>query len=142
MMTGPAGTRFSPSLSTEDFMSHVVEIQTQIKDPAAVRAACRRLGLAEPVQGTTKLFSGEVTGLAVQLPEWQYPIVCDTASGQVRFDNFSGRWGDQRHFDRFLQMYAVEKSRLEARRHGHQVVEQQLADGSIKLTIQLAGGVA
>ena len=41
------------------------------------------------------------------------------------------------HLDKFLQIYAVEKSRLEARRRGHQVTEQALADGSIKLTIQV-----
>ena len=42
--------------------------------------------------------------------------------------------------NRLVQMYAVEKARLEARRRGHSVVEQQLADGTIKLTIQI--GVA
>ncbi len=50
-------------------MSHIVVIKTEVRDAAAVRAACRRLGLAEPIQGKTKLFSGEVTGLAVQLPD-------------------------------------------------------------------------
>jgi hypothetical protein len=123
-------------------MSHIVQLQTQVKDATAVRAACQRLGLPAPVQGKAKLFSGEVTGLAVQLHDWVYPIVCDTASGQVKFDNFNGRWGEQRQMDSFLQMYAVEKSRLEARRRGHQVTEAQLPDGSIKLTIQVQGGAA
>lgn len=76
-------------------MSHVVQLQAQIKDAAAVRAACQRLGLPAPVQGTTKLFSGEVTGLAVQLPDWIYPVVADLASGQLKFDNFQGRWKAQ-----------------------------------------------
>jgi hypothetical protein len=94
------------------------------------------------VQGTTKLFSGEATGLAVQLPDWIYPICCDTASGQIKFDNFSGRWGDQRHLDKFLQMYAVEKCRIETRKAGNSLTEQTLPDGAIKLTIQVAGGAA
>ena len=47
-------------------------------------------------------------------------------------------WGDPRHLDRFLQVYAVEKARLEAHSRGHTVSEQQLADGSIKLTIAVA----
>jgi hypothetical protein len=123
-------------------VSHIVTIKTEVRDAAAVRAACRRLGLAEPIQSTVKLFSGEATGLAVQLPDWTYPVVCDTASGQAKFDNFEGRWGDQKELDRFMQAYAVEKSRIEARRRGHSVTEQQLQDGSIKLTIQVAGGVA
>jgi hypothetical protein len=120
-------------------MSHIVQVQTQVKDAAAVQAACQRLGLPQPVQGTTKLFSGEATGLAVQLPDWVYPVICDTTNGQVKFDNFNGRWGSQEHFDRFLQSYACEKTKMEARRRGHQCTEQTLADGSIKLTIQVGG---
>ena len=123
-------------------MSHIVQIQTEVRDALAVHAACRRLALPQAVQGTTRLFSGEVTGLAVQLPGWQYAVVCNTATGQIQFDNFGGRWGDQKELDRFLQAYAVEKCRIEGRRKGHLVTEQQLPDGSIKLTIQVAGGAA
>jgi hypothetical protein len=123
-------------------VSHIVSLQVQIKDAAAVRAACQRLGLPQPVEGKTRLFSGEVEGLAVQLPDWSYPIVADLSTGQVKFDNFNGRWGDQKHLDRFLQAYACEKAKSEARRRGHQCTEAQLPDGSIKLTIQVAGGAA
>ncbi len=38
-------------------MSHVVQIKTQVRDAAAVRAGCVRLGLDEPVEGEVKLFS-------------------------------------------------------------------------------------
>ena len=51
-------------------------------------------------------------------------------------------WGDQKELDNLLQSYAVEKAKIEARKRGHSVSEQQLADGSIKLTIQVAGGAA
>jgi hypothetical protein len=71
------------------------------------------------------------------LPGWQYPVVADLAAGQIRYDNFEGRWGEQQHLDRFLQAYACEKAKIEARRKGHAVTEQQLADGSIKLVIQV-----
>lgn len=123
-------------------MSHIVQIQTQVRDAEGVRAACRRLGLAEPVAGTTKLFSSEATGLAVQLPGWKYPLVCQLDTGQVQFDNFQGHWGEQVQLDKFLQAYAAEKAKIEARRRGHSVTEQLLQDGSIKLTIQVSGGAA
>jgi hypothetical protein len=123
-------------------MSHIVTIKTEVRDTIAVRAACHRLSLAEPTQGKAKLFSGEAEGLIVKLPEWQYPLVCDVASGQLRYDNYAGHWGDQKHLDRFLQAYAVEKAKLEARNRGHSVTEQSLSDGSIKLTVQVAGGAA
>ena len=120
-------------------MSHIVSIQTEVRDPGAVVAACRRLGLAEPVQGTAKLFEGEATGLLVKLPGWLYPVVCDVQSGELRYDNYGGSWGSQEHLDRFMQSYAVEKAGIEARRRGHSVVEQPLAAGSIRLSITAGG---
>jgi len=123
-------------------MSHIVTIKTEVRDAAAVQAACRRFGLSEPVQGKARLFSGEVSGLVVNLLGWQYPVVCELGTGQVRFDNFNGHWGDRKHLERFLQAYAVEKAKIEARKKGHTVTEQSLADGSIKLTIQVNGGAA
>ena len=120
-------------------MSHIVSIKTEVRDPQAVAAACRRLGLPGPVHGTATLFEGQATGLLVRLPDWLYPLVCDTATGALSYDNYSGNWGRQEHLDRFLQMYAVEKARLEARKRGHGVVEQALPDGSIKLTIGVGG---
>jgi hypothetical protein len=123
-------------------MSHIVTVKTEVRDAAAVRAACRRLSLAEPTQGEVQLFSGSARGLCVQLPDWQYPICCDLSTGQIKFDNFQGRWGDRKHLDAFLQAYAIEKVRLEARRRGHGVTERELADGSVKLTLQIEGGAA
>jgi hypothetical protein len=120
-------------------VSHIVSIQTEIRDPQAIAAACHRLGLPEPVQGTASLFNGVATGWLVRLPGWLYPAVVDTASGQVAYDNYGGAWGDQKHLDRFLQIYAVEKVNIQARQRGHAVVEQALEDGSIKLTIQVGG---
>jgi hypothetical protein len=116
-------------------MSHIVTIQTKVHDPASVTAACQRLGLPAPTQGTAKLFSGDATGLIVQFPGWQYPAVIDTLTGTIRYDNFSGHWGNERELLRFLQSYAVEKTRLEARKRGHTITEQQLTDGSIRLQI-------
>ena len=123
-------------------MSHIVSIKTEVRDAAAVQAACRRLGFPEPVHRTVKLYSNKATGLAVQLPGWNYPVVCDTTTGDVKYDNFNGRWGNQAELDKFFQSYAVEKAKIEARKKGHSVTEQQLNDGSIKLTIQVAGGAA
>ncbi|MDR3638633.1 MAG: hypothetical protein P4L84_32810 [Isosphaeraceae bacterium] len=120
-------------------MSHIVSIKTEVCDPDAVASACRRLGVPEPVHGTATLFADEATGLLVRLPDWMYPVVVDTSSGQVRYDNYNGVWGDQVQLDRFLQAYAVEKARIEARKRGHSVVEQALPDGSIKLTVQVGG---
>ncbi len=123
-------------------MSHIVEIQTEVRDAAAIRAACQRLQIQTPVYGEAKLFSGSKTGWQVKLPDWRYPVVCDVNTGKIDFDNYNGHWGEQAQLDRFLQAYAVERAKIEARRKGHSVTEQPLADGSIKLTIQVNGGAA
>ncbi len=120
-------------------MSHVVQIETEVRDVAAARVACQRLQLEMPVEGIARLFSGEATGLIVQLPDWQYPVVFDTRTGEAKFDNYNEKWGSQAHLDRFLQIYAVEKSKIEARRAGHSISEQTLSNGSIKLTVQVGG---
>ena len=120
-------------------MSHVVNIQTQIRDLQALQAACARLHLAEPEYKTVDLFSGQATGHAVALSGWRYPVVCDLASGKLDFDNYRGRWGHQKQLDELLQAYAIEKAKLAARLKGHTVTEKPLADGSVKLTINLGG---
>ncbi len=120
-------------------MSHVVTVRSEIRDAGAVQAACQRLRLPAPVQGTHKLFTSHATGLAVQLPKWRYPAVCDLGTGQVQYDNFRGHWGEQKHMDAFVQAYAVEKAKVECRRKGHTCTEQTLSDGSIKLTVNVGG---
>src|SRR4051812_38552032 len=102
-------------------MSHIVTIQTQVRDPVAVLAACQRLGLPPPVQRTVQLFSDSATGLAVELPGWRYPLVCQTASGALKYDNYNGAWGSQSELDKLMQAYACEKAKIESRRHGHTV---------------------
>jgi hypothetical protein len=38
-------------------MSHIVSVKTEIRDAAAVQAACQRLGLGPPLRSKTKLFA-------------------------------------------------------------------------------------
>ena len=120
-------------------MSHIVEIQTEVRDASAVEAACHRLQLPPPRQGTFQLYASEATGLGVELRGWRYPLVCKTETGQLAYDNYRGHWGDQAELNRFVQAYGVEKCRLEARKQGHTVSEQLLDDGSVKLTVQVGG---
>jgi hypothetical protein len=119
-------------------MSHIVQIKTEVRDAAAVTAACRRLGLAEPTTGKFNVYAVEREGLAVKLPGWHYPVVCNLETGAVDFDNFNGSWGKQEELDKFLQAYAVEKAIYEAQKGGYSVFEEVLQDGSIKLN--LTGG--
>jgi hypothetical protein len=120
-------------------LSHIVEVKTEVRDQTAVAAACRRLALPEPVRGTAELYSGDVSGLIVHLPDWTYPVVIDTETGTIRYDNYNGAWGDEVHLHRFVQAYVVEQSRIEARKKSYATTEQSLADGSIMLEIEVGG---
>ena len=120
-------------------MSHIVEIKTEIRDEQAVRAACTRLQLAPPEKKAARLFSTTARGLCVQLPQWQYPVVINLQTGQTQYDNYGGHWGEQKHLNSFLQAYAVEKAKIEARKKGHSCSETRLEDGSIRVTVKIGG---
>ena len=120
-------------------MSHIVEIKTEIRDEAAVKAACVRLQIPTPEHKTVRLFNATATGLCVQLPGWSYPVVANLATGQLQYDNYQGHWGEQKHLNSFLQAYVVEKARIEARKKGHRVSETKLEDGSIRVTVHVGG---
>jgi len=119
-------------------MSHIVTIKTEIRDPVAIAAACERLQLTAPVQRTVRLFNAEATGLAVELPGWRYPIVCQTETGAILYDNYEGRWGSDAEFHRFKQAYAVELTKLQMRRQGQTPCEQMLEDGWIRVRAVVA----
>jgi hypothetical protein len=120
-------------------LSHIVEIKTEVRDEAAVKAACVRLQIPTPEHKTVRLFNATATGLCVQLPGWQYPVVANLQTGQLQYDNYGGHWGRQEELNKFLQGYAVEKAKIEARKKGHMVSETSLQDGSIRVTVKVGG---
>ena len=122
-------------------MSHIVQITTEIKNEAAVQAACGRLHLPAATHGRFELYNSTETGLGIELPKWRYPVVANLETGNLRFDNYGGRWGDQEYLDQFLQRYTVEAATIAARKEGHSVTEQSLEDGSIKLTVTVGGEI-
>ena len=122
-------------------MSHIVQIETEIRSEVAVQEACRNLNLPPAKQGTFVLYGSTETGLGIELPEWRYVVVANTETGQLRFDNYEQKWGEQKYLDQFLQRYAVEAATIAARKQGHSVVESRLDDGSVKLSIQIGGEI-
>jgi len=116
-------------------LSHIVKIQTKIRDTTAVNAACSRLGIPAARTGKACIYGTNYEGTVVQLPGWQYPIVIDPTTGEVKYDNYGGAWGKQEELDKFLQRYAAEKAKAEARKKGMSVTEEQMTDGSLKIKI-------
>ena len=126
-------------------MSHFTTIQTQIRDVAALRAACQEMGLAVEAKAHARGYSSNrIPGdlvirlkgpydIAVnQQPDGTFGMTCDWYQGHVEKEV-------GQNYSRLIQLYAVHKAMAEARRKGYTTRRQTLGDGSIKLVI---GGVA
>lgn len=120
-------------------MSHTVEITVEVHDLEAVKATCRRLKLPQPIHGKVELFSNEVEGTLLRLPDWKYPVAIDLQTGNLRYDNYGGNWGNKAELDRFLMTYGAEKVRLESQKRGHGYLEKELPDGSLMTMVGLGG---
>ena len=116
-------------------MSHTVTVETKLRDPAALTAACARLSLPEPTHETVKFFDGTShAGLAVRPPGFVYPLVVQD-TGEVKLDTYGGRWGDESFLGKLKQAYAVEAAKLQAKQRGHRITETPLPNGTVKLTV-------
>jgi hypothetical protein len=125
-------------------MSHFATIETQLRDIAALREACRELG-AELITDAVARGYGANTqkgdfviklkgpyDIAVnRQPDGTFGLTTDWWDGHVEKEVGA-------NYGRLLQLYGVHKARIEAQKKGYTVRRQTLGDGAIKLVI---GGV-
>jgi hypothetical protein len=127
-------------------MSHFTTIKTQIKDVAALEAACRELHLSLLRNTEARGYAGQTRrgdfviqlhgpyDIAVnQQPDGTYGLTTDWWQGHVAQQVGS-------NFGKLLQLYGVHKATAEARKKGFSVLRQPQRNGSIKLV--LLGGAA
>jgi hypothetical protein len=125
-------------------MSHFATITTQIKDVEALKMACAEMGFDVVPDCQARGYSdnrqkGEYVirlrgpyDIAVnRQPDGTYGLTTDWWNGHVEKEVGS-------NYGKLLQLYAVHKTRLEAKKKGFTVQRQALGDGSIRLCI---GGV-
>lgn len=119
-------------------MSHLIKLKLQIKDQDLFAQVARDLGLTVEHQTSVKIYNRRVSGLAVRLPGWTYPVVVDEA-GEVYFDNYYGCWGDIAELNRLTQEYVAAVVKQEARQNGQYVIyREQQEDGT--LVLRVGGG--
>ena len=116
-------------------MSHIVKVKTSITDVQAIKDACKSLELPAPVHGTHKVYSTEATGWGVSLTGWRFPVVCNTETGEVKYDNCKGSWGHKDRLTEFQQQYSIERMRRIATENNHTFNEERMKDGRVRLTI-------
>lgn len=121
-------------------MSHVLTGKTKVHD-AAVLIECltKNPDVLWHKRGEFKLYGTTVKGYGFQIKGWKYPIVVNFETGEIRYDNYGGSWGDQKQLDHLMQSYGVAVTRQEALHEGRHIMQQEvLADGSVKIV--LGGG--
>jgi hypothetical protein len=98
-----------------------MNIQTEIRDQAALKSACDRLGIKMEV-GTFKLYETTESGTAVFLEDWRYPVVVKD-DGSLAYDDYNGAWGDIKKLHELTAHYGLEKAKIEALKKGYSVYE-------------------
>lgn len=114
-------------------MSHIATIEIQIKDPEALAEACRDMGATLTHDTEVNIYQTTVTGTAIQLPGWIYPVVL--RGTELIYDNYEGQWGDIAHLKRLRQLYTTKATIRAARRMGRRVIAQEARNGRIRLTL-------
>jgi hypothetical protein len=123
-------------------MSHFVAIKTSVRDLQALRKACEELGLELLEKGTARGYSRNVIkGDYVIKLKGPYDIAVnlDKETGSFGFstDWYAGHVEKEvgAGYAKLLQLYAIHKTQIEARKKGLTCRRQQLGDGSIKISI-------
>ena len=145
-------------------MSHIVDVQIELRDINAIRAAVKRLGGIWHEGKTSYAWYGRSVGdyplpegvrkedlgkcdHAFGFPGASYEVgVIKKPNGQYRIQwDFWESGGLMAHMGneqahKFCQAYGIEKTKLEARKNGYLAQESTLADGSIRVTLSKLGG--
>lgn len=125
----------------KEIMSHFTTINTQIKDVAALEAACGELKLPFLHNAEARGYNGQTRhgdhviklngpyDIAVnKQPDGNYGLTTDWWQGHVEHQVGPA-------FGRLLQLYAVHKASAEARKKGLSVLRQPQRNGAIKLVL-------
>ncbi len=124
-------------------MSHTTTVELEYTDEEALIQALDATGFPYQKNKTVQLYSSKHTGIAVNLPGWKYPIVLEkTDSGyRLRYDNYNGRWGDQKTLDSFMQKlarkYAEKVAQKYAKRLGGRITKKRDKKGSLIIEIEV-----
>lgn len=124
-------------------MSHISKIELEVKDLGILGQACTRLGLRLIKNQKTFRWYGKNSPCdhALRIPGADYEIGVVTNGGlhELNCDfydrNIEKVIGSQGGL--LKQAYAVEKTKLEARKRGHSVLEQQ-TDNGIRLHVRIS----
>ena len=84
-----------------------------------------------------KLYSDTVTGdISVKLKDWKFPVLVNTTTGDMHFDNYNGSWGKIEELNKLVQEYSLqtaEEQLEEFRLQGWDIQRQKQENGDIQI---------
>ncbi len=122
-------------------MSHFTTIKTEIKDITALRGACEELGLGLIQNAEARgYYENKQRGDYVIKLKGPYDIALNKqpdGSFAMTSDPWDGHVEKEvgKDYGKLIQLYAIHKASIEARKKGHLVKREQQGNGTIKLTI-------
>jgi hypothetical protein len=124
-------------------MSHISKIELEVKDLAILGQACGRLGVHLMKDQTTHKWYGQDARCdhAIRIPGATYEIGVSHKDGRYELQCDFYDAGIEKAIGRqgglLKQAYAVEKTKLEARRKGYTVLEKKTETG-IRLHVRMS----
>lgn len=117
-------------------MSHTTTIELEIKSLSALATACRETSTPFEEMTSVRLFDGTIIEdcFAFTPSGWKFPVAAK--DGQLKYDNYEGKWGEDSELNRVKQRYAVNVQKEAARSRGYRVREERLTDGRVKLVVE------
>lgn len=95
-------------------MSHTVAVKVNTTNQEILTKAVQAFGGQVIGEGEHQLYqSSGVKGFGFTLPNWTYPLVL-TKDGELKYDNYEGRWGKTSDLDAIKGLYAVQQHRMTA----------------------------
>ena len=108
-------------------MSITITATILITDLDVLKESTEELGYTFYEEKTEVVLHESVEyGYPIFIPGWRYPVVL-VESGELRYDNNKGKWGDQTSLDILLQTYSVKKVLKEiktyAQNNGYKIIK-------------------
>lgn len=117
-------------------MSHIVTIQTELKNKESIQEVCKALNVQYLGQKTTKYYNTTKSGIAVQFRNWKYPVTIQE-NGSVYFDNYQGSWGNKKDLDAFINEYSLVETVGKLKKKNLRYEVQRLKNNEIKIEVMI-----
>lgn len=124
-------------------MSHQVTVKTEFTDKGALGDAVREMGGDVLGEGAVRQYQSNAVGFGFTLPGWRFPL-CLEESGNLKFDDYNGSWGNRADVDRLKERYTIFLAERAATEMGWMTTREENGDltvfvGDASLTITPAG---